>query len=82
MRPFRAGAGERLSAIVTTTEVARNDYNLSPSRYVATDEQEAALPLEEALVLLAEAEESRREADTALDAVLSALGFGGWRSNG
>jgi type I restriction enzyme M protein len=75
-------AMERLSAIVTTAEVARNDYNLSPSRYVAADEQEAALPLEEALVQLAEAEETRREADRELDAVLSALGFAGWRSNG
>jgi type I restriction enzyme M protein len=57
-------------------------YNLSPSRYVATDEQEPALPLEEALVMLAEAEEARREADEELDNVLATLGFAGWRSNG
>lgn len=75
-------ARDNLSAIVTTEEVTRNDYNLSPSRYVATDEQEAALPLEEALVLLAEAEEARHEADSALDAVLTGLGFVGWRTNG
>ena len=72
-------AQDKLSAIVTTEAVARNDYNLSPSRYVSTDEQEPALPLEEALVLLAEAEEQRREADAQLDAVLTQLGFAGWR---
>ncbi len=73
-------AEERVSAIVTTEEVTRNDYNLSPSRYVSTDEQEPALPLEEALVLLAEAEETRREADAELDTVLTQLDFAGWRS--
>ena len=73
---------ENLSAIVTVEEAARNDYNLSPSRYVTSDDVEPALPLEEALVLLAEAEEERREADKELDEVLSSLGFEGWRTNG
>lgn len=73
-------AEDKLSAIVTTEDVTRNDYNLSPSRYVATDEQEPALPLEEALVLLAEAEEQRRETDRDLDAVLTTLGFANWRN--
>jgi type I restriction enzyme M protein len=73
-------AEEGLSAVVTTAEAARNDYNLSPSRYVATDDAEPPLPLEEALVLLAQAEEARAEADAELDAVLADLGFGGWRS--
>ncbi len=57
---------EGLSAIITDEEAARNDYNLSPSRYVAADEQEEVLPLEEATVLLQEAEEERSEADREL----------------
>jgi type I restriction enzyme M protein len=73
-------AEDGLSAIVTTAEAARNDYNLSPSRYVATDDVEPPLPLEEALVLLAQAEEARAEADAELDAVLAELGLGEWRS--
>ncbi len=73
-------AEEALSAVITTQEAARNDYNLSPSRYVATNDQEPVLPLEEALVLLAQAEEERQEADAELEAVLSELGLGGWRS--
>ncbi len=72
-------AEEELSAVVTKDEVARNDYNLSPSRYVTIDEGEPVLPLEEALVLLAQAEEAQAEADVDLDAVLAQLGFEGWR---
>jgi len=76
-RDWRAEDG--VSAVITTQEAARNDYNLSPSRYVASDDQEPPLPLEEALVLLAQAEEARTEADAELDTVLTKLGFGGWR---
>jgi type I restriction enzyme M protein len=68
-----------VSAITPNQDAIRNDYNLSPSRYVSTNDQEAPLPLEEALVLLAEAEEERAQADAELDQVLAALGFAGWR---
>lgn len=67
------------SSVVTTEEVVRNDYNLSPSRYVSTEEGEEVLPLEDAVVLLAEAEEERARADKELDAVLAELGFENWR---
>ncbi len=69
-------AEEGLSAIVTTEEAAKNDYNLSPSRYVAGANQEEVLPLEEAVVLLQEAEEDRDEVDRELDEVLRVLGLG------
>ncbi|MCX7974079.1 MAG: type I restriction-modification system subunit M [Candidatus Aminicenantes bacterium] len=61
---------EELSTIITKEEAARNDYNLSPSRYVSTNDKEEVLPLEEALVRLEEAEEERAEADRALRQVL------------
>lgn len=73
-------AEDHASAIVAREEVARNDYNLSPSRYVATDGTEEVLPLEEAVVLLREAEEERAEADQELHQVLKKLGLGGLRS--
>ena len=60
-----------LSAVVSTAEAAKNDFNLSPSRYVATGGAEEVLPLEEAVVLLQEAEEERAEADRELDEVLA-----------
>jgi len=68
-----------LSAITTTAEAVRNDYNLSPSRYVASDDVESPLPLEEALVLLTQAREAWAEADGEPDAVLNKLGFADWR---
>lgn len=70
-------AEEGLSAVITNEEAARNDYNLSPSRYVATNDEEEVLPLEDAVVLLREAEEERAEVDQALREVLRVLGVDG-----
>ncbi|MDW8382530.1 MAG: N-6 DNA methylase [Verrucomicrobiota bacterium] len=64
-----------LSAVISREEAARNDYNLSPSRYVSTNGREEVLPLEEALVQLEEAEEERAEAERALREVLLQLGL-------
>lgn len=68
-------ARQGLSTVITREEAARNDYNLSPSRYVSTNNNEETLPLEEALVRLEEAEEERTEADRALREVLLHLGL-------
>lgn len=73
-------AEEGLSADITNEDAARNDYNLSPSRYVAQNGGEEVLPLEEVLVRLQEAEEERAATDRELSEVLNALGLGGiWR---
>ncbi len=69
-------AAERVSAVIAVGEAARNDYNLSPSRYVARNGDESALPLEEAVVLLQEAEEDRIAADEQLREALRLLGLG------
>ncbi len=71
---------EDISVIVKRAEVARNDYILAPSRYVSPNDVEPPLPLEEALVLLQEAEEARRQADVKLDEVMQVLGFGNWQN--
>jgi len=68
---------EGLSVVISKADAVKGDYNLSPSRYVAMGEQEEVLPLEEAVVLLQEAEEERAEADAQLNAVLAELGFRG-----
>ena len=73
---WRAKKG--VCAVITTAEAAKNDYNLSPSRYVATNDKDEVLPLEEAVVLLKEAEEERTEADQKLREVLVNLGFEEW----
>jgi len=66
---------EGLSKIVTIEEITKNDYNLIPSRYITQDNGDDTLPLEDAFVLLKEAEEERREADERLNEILENLGF-------
>jgi type I restriction enzyme M protein len=68
---------EKLAKPVAVEEAIRNDHNLSPSRYVATDGAEEVLPLEEAMVLLAEAEEEQQAADGELGGILAKLGLAG-----
>ncbi len=70
-------AEEALATLIATEEAIRNDYNLSPSRYVAVDGKEEILPLEDAVVLLAEADEERAAADEELKRVLRSLGIDG-----
>ena len=61
---------ERLSKIITKEEAERNDYNLSPSRYITISEEEEVLPLEDAIVLVKEAEEERAKAEKELKEIL------------
>lgn len=75
-------AEEHVSAVVSRAEVTRNDYNLSPSRYVSTNNVDLPLPLDEAVLRLREAEDARVEAGAKLDAVLAGLGFANWRDGG
>ncbi|HOQ03073.1 MAG TPA: class I SAM-dependent DNA methyltransferase [Bacillota bacterium] len=65
---------EGISKIITREEAAKNDYNLSPSRYVTQDGEDDTLSLEDAVVQLKEAEEEREKADTQLKKVLWELG--------
>ncbi len=64
-----------ISRIVGKEEIAKNDYNLSPSRYVLQDGKDDTLTLEDAVVLLKEAEEEREKADDQLNKVLEQLGL-------
>ncbi len=66
---------EGFSKVIKTDEAVRNDYNLSPSRYVASNHQEEVLPLDEAVVLLSEAEEERQAVDKELNEILGKLGL-------
>jgi len=70
---------EGISKIITKEEAARNDYNLSPSRYVAQNGEENMLPLEDAVVQLQEAEEERQKADEKLQKILEELGV--WKDH-
>jgi len=65
---------EGMSKIITKEEATRNDYNLSPSRYVAQNGEDDTLDLEDAIVQLKEAEEERNKADEKLKAILKEIG--------
>lgn len=66
---------EGISRIITNEDVAKNDYNISPSRYIAQDEGDESLPLEDAVVQFQEAEEERKEADDKLKDILINMGI-------
>lgn len=70
-------AEDGVATVISNEEAARNDYNLSPSRYVSQNGDEDVLPLEEAVVRLQEAEEERAAADRELQRILDFLGLGG-----
>ncbi|GAI67390.1 unnamed protein product, partial [marine sediment metagenome] len=59
--------------IISNEEAARNDYNLSPSRYVATDEKEKYLPIEEALIEVEQVEDEGKEMDKELSDILKEI---------
>ena len=66
---------DRISSIVSAAEIAKNDFNISPSRYVTQNGKDETLPLEDAVVLLREAEEERREVDRKFNQILDGLGL-------
>ena len=66
---------ELLCTVVSTNDVASNDYNLSPGSYIASTAAESTLPLADAVRTLREAEAEREKADSELWKVLSELGI-------
>jgi type I restriction enzyme M protein len=76
------GAGHDIPSLlrtITNAEAAKNDYNLSPNRYISLDGADEPLTMEDAIVLLKEAEEERAVADGGFDEAMEKLGFGAWR---
>ena len=65
---------EKLSRIVDRAELVKNDYNLSPSRYIHTGEAESYRPLAEIVADLDALEAEARETDKALRKILKQLG--------
>lgn len=66
---------EGIGKVIRNEEAVKNDYNLSPSRYVSQNGGEEVLPIEEAIVLLKEAEEERAGADEKLKSILGKMGL-------
>ena len=65
---------EKLSRIVDQQELAKNDYNISPSRYIHTSDAETYRPIVEIVEELKVIEEEARETDEALREILEKIG--------
>jgi type I restriction enzyme M protein len=65
---------EKLSRIVDHAELKKNDYNISPSRYIHTSDAETYRPIAEIVQELDAIEAEARESDKALREILKQLG--------
>jgi len=65
---------EKLSRIVDHAELKKNDYNISPSRYIHTSDAETYRPIAEIVDELDVIEAEARETDKALRKILKQLG--------
>ena len=65
---------EKLSRIVDHAELKKNDYNISPSRYIHTSDAETYRPIAEIVGELEVIEAEARETDEALRSILKQLG--------
>lgn len=65
---------EKLSRIVELAEVKKNDYNISPSRYIHTSDAETYRPITEIVEELKVIEAEAKETDRALRQILKQLG--------
>jgi type I restriction enzyme M protein len=68
---------EKYSRIVSREEIAKNDFNISPSRYIHTGEGEDYRPIAGIVEELNAVELEAKETDKALRTTLKQLGFGG-----
>ncbi|HEX22397.1 MAG TPA: SAM-dependent DNA methyltransferase [Chromatiales bacterium] len=64
---------EKLSRIVDHAELKKNDYNISPSRYIHTADAETYRPIAEIVAELATIEAEAKETDAALKAILNRI---------
>jgi type I restriction enzyme M protein len=64
---------EKFSRIVDKSEIARNDYNISPSRYIHTADGEEYRPIAEIMEELNALEEEAKATDAALKAILARI---------
>ena len=69
------GNGQIFSRIVSREEIAKNDFNISPSRYIHTGEAEEYRPIAEIVEELNALEEEAKATDAALKEILKRIGI-------
>ena len=66
---------DKLSRIIEHRELKKNDYNISPSRYIHTADAETYRPIAEIVAELEMIEDEARETDAALKTILNKMGI-------
>jgi type I restriction enzyme M protein len=66
---------DKFCKIVDKEEIAKNDYNLSPSRYVGNGPEEEYRDVDEIIVELGEIEQERAKTDKELNEILKKIGL-------
>lgn len=66
---------DKFSQIVSKVEIIKNDYNISPSRYIHTAEAEVYRPIGEIVAELNELEDEARTIDKDLKGILKNIGY-------
>jgi len=66
---------DKFSKVVTKDEVVKNDYNVSPSRYIHTAEAEEHRPIAEIVEELYELEDEAKRIDKDLKDILKKIGY-------
>ena len=69
---------DKFVKVIAKDEAMKNDYNLSPSRYVGNSQDEEYRDVEEILVELAELEHDRLKTDKELNGILKKIGYKGF----
>lgn len=64
---------DKFTKIIINEEAEKNDYNLSPSRYVGNGKEEEYRDVDEILVELAELEEERQKTDRELNEIMKKI---------
>jgi len=64
---------EKYGRIVTREEIAKNDFNISPSRYIHTGEADEYRPIAEIVEELNALEKEAKETDAALKKILARI---------
>ena len=65
---------EKFSKVVSKDEIIKNDYNISPSRYIHTADAEEHRPISEIVEELYELEDEAKRIDKDLEEILKKIG--------
>ena len=70
---------DEISKVLGIDEIIKSDYNLSPSRFISKNDDENIIPIEDIINEIKDIEIERKNNDIAINNVLKALGYEGYK---